>query len=236
MGWLSGLIKGGSDELGWDDLIRRVVAAIAQLAHDGAKGARVFPPAVIVKLEVAEGSVAVVQGFVDDPRFDREVGAGVANRCDVAATDLPLRSYVVAAADEVAVIAEPGAVPGGLELLIEGGDRAGAVLPLPPGRTELTFGRGEWHGGPAHVRNDLVVCEKNDFVSRRAGRLFRVARMLEVEALDQRDLLLVRRASGEVLRPARTARGRVAVGAGDVIELADGRGDAVRLVVRATEK
>jgi hypothetical protein len=69
-------------------------------------------------------------------------------------------------------------------------------------------------------------------VSRRAGRLWRAGPGFEIEALDQGDGLVVRRAAGEAIRPARTARGRLAVRDGDAIELGDGHGRAVRLVVR----
>ena len=40
-----------------------------------------------------------------------------------------------------------------------------------------------------------------------------------------------RRKGGEAVRPARTARGRVLVRVGDAIELGNGRGGTVRLVV-----
>jgi hypothetical protein len=55
---------------------------------------------------------------------------------------------------------------------------------------------------------------------------------VEVASLDQGDELIVRRASGETIRPARTSRGRVVVKAGDTIELGDGRGATVRLIVQ----
>ena len=101
----------------------------------------------------------------------------------------------------------------------------------PPAWSELAFGRGAWHGADHGARNDLVVCERTEFVSRRAGRLYRAGHQLEVAALDQGDQLVVRRASGDAIRPSRTARGRAVVGAGDAIELGDGRGGSMRLVV-----
>jgi ERCC4-type nuclease len=104
-------------------------------------------------------------------------------------------------------------------------------LPLPAGWSELAFGRGPWHGGDHGARNDLVVCDKTEYVSRRAGRLYRAGNQVEVAALDQADELIVRRASGESVRPARTARGRALVKAGDAIELGDGRNNVVRLVL-----
>jgi hypothetical protein len=231
MGWLSDLLKGGSNELGWDDLVRRVVDGVVALKRYGARGEVVFPGEVTVRITVGEGSVDVVQGFVDRPDLDREVDAALQNRVDVPAEDLPQREYVVSPADRTSVTVVEGA-PRAWQFVVEGGDLIGRTLALPAGWTEAAFGRGEWHGGEQHARNDLVVCEKTEFVSRRAGRLFRVGNHLEVAALDQGDLLLVRRASGETVRPARTARGRISVKPGDAIELADGRGECVRLVVQ----
>jgi hypothetical protein len=68
-----------------------------------------------------------------------------------------------------------------------------------------------------------VICEHTEFVSRRAGRLYRAGHLLEVTSLDQGDQLIVKRASGEAVRPSRTARGRAVVRPGDAIELTDGR-------------
>lgn len=222
MGWLKGMLRGGDDELGWDDLIRRVVDAIAALRRYGPKGEVAFPDEVIVRITVAEGGLAVIQGFIDRPELDREVGAALANRCDIAVDATPARSYVASAADRTTVTASEGA-PKSWRLAIAGGDRDGQTLALPPGWSELGFGRG--------IENELVVCDKIAFVSRRAGRLYRAGSVLEVAAQDQSDELVVRRASGETLRPARTARGRVTLKDGDSIELGDGRGSTVRLVL-----
>ncbi len=231
MGWLSDLLRGGSDELGWDDLVRRIVDALAALRRYGPRGEAAFPADAIVRITVPEGSTAVVQGFLDRPELDREVAAGVANRCDVAVDALPAREYVLSAADRLSVTASEGA-PRAWSVTIAGGDRDGTALPLPDGWTDLAFGRGAWHGADHGARNDLVVCERTEFVSRRAGRLYRAGHQLEVESLDQGDELVVRRASGEAVRPARTARGRAAVRHGDAIELGDGRGGVLRLIVQ----
>lgn len=231
MAWLSDLLRGGANELGWDDLIRAVVDEIAGRKHHGAQGEVVFPAEVVVRITVGSGSVDVVQGFVDRPELDREVGAALANRCDVALDQLPRREYVVSAADRTTIsVAE--AAPKAWQIVVEGGDRSGSTLTLPAGWSAAAFGRGEWHGADHHARNDLVVCEHTEFVSRRAGRLVRAGHLIEVASLDQGDLLSVRRANGETVRPARTARGRVSVRSGDAIELSDGRGGVVRLVVQ----
>lgn len=229
MGWLSKL-RGGGDELGWDDLVRRIVDAIAALRQYGPRGEVAFPDDIVVRITVPESTLAVVQGFIDRPALDREVVAAVANRCDVSADGVPAREYVVSAADRTAVTAGEG-TPRTWRLAIAGGDLDGASLALPAGWSELAFGRGAWHGADHGARNDLVICEKTEFVSRRAGRLFRAGHQLEVSSLDQGDELVVRRASGETIRPSRTARGRATLKAGDAIELGDGRGTTVRLVL-----
>lgn len=231
MGWLSDLLRGGSGELGWDDLIRRSVDALAALRHYGPRGEAAFPPDAVVRITVPEGAAAVVGGFLDRPELDREIAAALANRCDVAADALPAREYVLSVADRTSVTASEGA-PRAWRLAIAGGDLDGQALALPAAWTELAFGRGPWHGADHGARNDLVVCERSEFVSRRAGRLYRAGHQLEVEALDQGDELVVRRASGEAIRPARTARGRAVVRSGDAIELGDGRGGGLRLLVQ----
>lgn len=230
MSWFSDLLRGGSGELGWDDLIRSIVGELARLKRHGARGEVVFPMEVVVRITVGEGSVDVVRGFVDRPELDREVAAALANRCDVAIDQLPRCEYLVSPADRTAIsVAE--AAPRVWQLVVEGGDRSGTTLALPAGWSEAAFGRGEWHGLDQHARNDLIVCEHTEFVSRRAGRLYRAGHLIEVASLDQGDQLVVKRPTGEAVRPARTARGRVPVRPGDAIELSDGRAATVRLVL-----
>jgi hypothetical protein len=231
MGWLKGLLRGGDDELGWDDVVRRTVEAVARLRTYGQRGETVFPEDVVVRITVTEGGAAIVQGFVDRPDLDREVGAALANKCDLDVDALPAREYVVSVADRVSITASEGTSKT-WRLVIAGGDRDAQTLELPASWTELGFGRGPWHGADHGAKNDLVVCDKTEFVSRRAGRLFRAGHQLEVASLDQGDELIVRRASGETVRPARTARGRAIVKPGDAIELADGKGGALRLLVQ----
>jgi hypothetical protein len=221
VGWLSDLLRGGGDELGWDDLIRRIVEAIAPLAAYGRKGDVTFPEAVIVRITVEEGRQSVIQSFLDKPDLDREVGAALANKCDVQPQALPSREYVLSAADRTSITASEGA-PREWKIAIVGGDRDGQSLTLPATWNELQFGRGT---------NDITVCDKTEFVSRRAGKLFRTGNQLEVTSLDQGDELIVRRASGDTVRPARTSRAAAVVKAGDTIELGDGRGGLIKLVV-----
>lgn len=230
MGWL-GWLRGGSEELGFDDLVKRVAEAIAKLARYAERGRVAFPADVTVRIAVGEGSVDLIRGFVEKPELDAAVGAALANTADCAPDALPVREYEVVAANTTAITVREGS-PRVWQLEVDGGDLSGRVLSLPAGRKEARFGRGEWHGADQHVRNDLVVSESSEFVSRRAGRLTHVGHQLEVEALDQEDSLFVCRPSGEAFRPARTAKGRAALREGDVIELRDGLGRAVRLIVR----
>ena len=231
MGWL----RGGSDEVGWDDVIRQVVQAVAALARFGARGRVAFPPEVMIEIAAPAGAVELVRGFIERSDFDREVGAAIANRCDCPVADLPARAYRVAEGDRLAVRVEEAAASR-WRLEIQGGDRDGHVFEVPAGRSEIPFGRGEWHGSVQGGRNQLVVCDRTEFVSRRAGRLHGVGSRLEVEALDQGDFLAVCRGDGSVVRPLRTPSGRVAIGDGDAIEIGDGRGNerAIRLLVRRT--
>jgi hypothetical protein len=216
-------MSGDSGELGWDDLIRGIVDAIAPLKVYGPKGEATFPDEVVVRITVGEATQTVIQSFIDKPELDREVGAALANRCDVAPQALPTREYVVSAADRTSIVATEGAARS-WKIAVAGGDRDGTQLPLPASWSELAFGRGA-------ANNDLAVCDKTEFVSRRAGKLYRAGNQLEVASLDQGDELVVRRPSGETVRPARTSRGRAVVKADDTIELGDGRGNVLKLLV-----
>lgn len=227
MRWLTGLLRGGADELGWDDVLAKVVDALAAGAHYGARGEVTFAAAVLVEVAAPARSVEVVRRFVADARFDREVGAALSNRCDAAAAALPVREYDVVEAARLSALVRERA-PRAWQLVVQGGDLDGRVLTLSAGGpSELTFGRGD-----GKAPGELAICERTAFVSRRAGALHRHGAQLEVAALDQGDLLAVRRADGEVVRPSRTARGRAPLREGDVLELGDGRGALVRVLVR----
>lgn len=214
MRWLTSLLRGGADELGWDDLLRRAAEALADSATFGARGERVWPEAVEVELGVPPDQQATASRFAADPRFDREVAMAAANRCDVTAAELPQREYTVVARERAAVRVRAKEAPA-WELLIEGGDRTGRALAVPAGAGPWVLGRGE---GAC----ELAVCERTAFVSRRAGELRRQGAHLTIAALDQGDLLLVRQPDGTLVRPARTASGRVELREGAVIELTGG--------------
>jgi hypothetical protein len=81
------------------------------------------------------------------------------------------------------------------------------------------------------VANDVVLCEAERAVSRRAARLHRSAAGLEVESLDQREAMIVEKADGERLRPALAASGRVPVQPGDRIEFTDGKRTVLTVAV-----
>ncbi len=230
MRWLKSWVTGGADELGWDDLVRRAAKAIAEQAHYGPRGALAFPPEVDVDVAAPAGEVDVAREFVEDPDFDRQVAAALENRCDCPPSVLPFRSYSVAEGARLSLRARGRAgAPSRWVFRVAGGDSDDKLLELPAGRSEIRFGRGEWHGGDRQIQNDLIVCEDCPFVSRRAGKLLVTGNLLEVESLDQGDLLFVRRAQGQTIRPARAASGRAALREGDAVELSDGGELQIRL-------
>jgi hypothetical protein len=232
MSWLKGWLTGGDDELGWDDVVARIAAAIAERRQFGRKGESVFPAQVHVTVYAPAARIEVLRGFLDEPELDRRVQSELANTCDCEPSALPVCAYAAAEADRFDVRIEDRAGTAAWEIEVSGGDQAGARLAVPAGKRELRFGRGEWHGGDGQIRNDLVVSHKDEFVSRRAGRLVRVGHAFEVEALDQGDFLIVHRAGETSVRPARSASGRAALRSGDEIELSSGTGRAVRLTFR----
>src|SRR5688572_23902673 len=138
MGWLSDLLRGGGDELGWDDLVRRIVDAIVELRQYGPRGEVAFPDDIAIRITAPENSAAVAQGFLDRPELDREVVAAVANRCDVLPDAVPAREYLVSAGDRISVTATAGA-PKTMRFSISGGDLDGQALVLPAGWSELAF-------------------------------------------------------------------------------------------------
>ena len=230
MSWLRGWLTGGANEIGWDDLVDRIAAVIARGRQFGKKGEPVFPAELQVTVVAPAEALDVVRGFLEEPDLDRRVQAELANRCDCEPSALPLCAYAAAEGPRLEVQVEPRQGVAVWELEVAGGDRSGTRIEVPDKR-EIRFGRGEWHGGDRHARNDLIVSTADAFVSRRAGRLLRTGHSFEVEALDQGDFLTVHRGDNSV-RPARSASGRVALRSGDEIELASGDGDAVRLIFR----
>ena len=220
---LKSLLGGVMDgELGHPDLLRKVVDGISKLKRHADRGVEVLPPEVEVHITVGEGSVQVIERFVSDPAFDREVEAALLNRLVRAREDrMPVRRYFVKAGKrtQVSVKETP---PRSYQLRIEGGDRNGAAVPLPGEKRVFLLGRGPWHGDEQQISNDVVVSESEKAISRRAARFHRAGGSFELESLDQSEALVVSRPDGQRLRPALAASGRVPVQLGDVIEFTDG--------------
>jgi hypothetical protein len=225
---IGGAIQG---ELGQPDLLRRVTAGIVALARHAERGLPVLPPEVEVRIRVGDGGTQTIERFVQDPSFDREVEARVLNELVRLRPDgLPVRRYVVEAGDRNAVEVKEAPLRR-FRLRIQGGDRDGASITLPPTRRQYLIGRGDWHGDEMQVANDVVLCESERAVSRRAARLHRSAAGLELESLDQREALVVEKQDGERLRPALTASGRVPLAFGDRVVFTDGKNAVITAVV-----
>jgi len=231
MSWLPKWLGGGEGELGRDDLLRGSATAIKKVARYGERGKLVLPPELVVRIEVGEGSLEIARQFIEGADFDRELGALLANELDCELDELPLRQFEIVPGARTRVTLREGAARV-WQLTIEGGDRDGQTLRLPRGRSAITFGRGLFHGPEGSPRNDLVLCEATDFVSRRAGRFLLEGGRLEVESLGQGDRLAVRQSAGASIRPMRTTSGRAAVNDGDRIELDDGADERLRLILR----
>ena len=218
-------------ELGQPDLLRRVSAGIVALARHADRGLPVLPAEVEVRIRVGDGGTQTIERFVQDPAFDREIEARVLNELVRLRPDgLPVRRYVVEAADRTTVEVKEAPLRR-FRLRIQGGDRDGAAITLPPTRRQYLLGRGDWHGDEMQVANDVVLSESERAVSRRAARLHRSAAGLELESLDQREALVVEKQDGERVRPALTASGRVPLAFGDRIVFTDGKSPVITAVV-----
>lgn len=224
------MLGGGSDELGRDDLLRRVADGICLLKTYGARATELFPPAVKVRVTVANGAVGLIQSMLEDPAFDQEIEARVLNRMvSPRRHALPLRRYSVSAGISNLVQVEEDDSTALARLRIEGGDRDGQVHELPSLIRELRLGRGSWHGAEQRVRNDIILTESLPWVSRAAAILKRSGPYYEVESRDQKQFLAVLRPDGSRVRPEMAASGRVPFRPGDCIELVDGQDSTIRL-------
>lgn len=214
----------GRDLLDRPSLRQQVVRGVLTLRQRGAKGADTLPRMVRVTVRVAEGSLEVVRRFLDDPTFDDEVAAELANRLVGASADaLPVRLYdePVRGTPTGVSVTEAGDEPWAW-LEIEGGDRESKRVPLKASQVTYRLGRGPWHGEEGSVPNDVELPLEEDFVSRRAALLVRGGSAYLLEALDQQEHLTVVRGEGERIHPYRVRGGRVRLRHDDVIELDNG--------------
>jgi hypothetical protein len=224
-----GLGQASADELSQPDLLRKVTDEFVRLARHDERGVPLLPKEAEVHIRVGAGSVQVIERFVEDPSFDRELEARLLNELvRLQPEALPLRRYVVEAADTTSVEVRE-LKPRRYRLRIEGGDRDGARFPLPQGRRDFLLGRGEWHGDDPGSVNDVVLSESEKAVSRRAARLHRGSAGLEIEARAHRAGRGVGRPHRERVRPVLSANGRVVIGTEDVIEFTDGKQPVLRV-------
>lgn len=221
---IKALLGGSLDqgEFGKPDVLRRTVEGILKLRRHADRGVELLPQEVEVTITVGEGSVQLVERFVEDPAFDREVEAEVRNRLvNSPEGQVPARRYFVQPGKKTEVVVVESR-PRSYQLRILGGDRDGAVVGLPTSKRDFLLGRGQWHGEDQNVANDIVVSENERTISRKAARLHRVGAGFELQASDQREALTVLRPDGTRQRPALAATGRVGLRPGDLIEFTDG--------------
>lgn len=218
------------DRLDEATLRQTIVEQILALRQRGPLGIDQLPPVVETVIAVAsDRSVGVVRSYVDDPGFDDEVGAALANRLVGVGAALPLRLYTVRRAATTGIEVREARAGAWAELRVEGGDRDGAVVAITGDRPRYHLGRGAWHGDGEAPPNDIVVSEGDRFVSRRAAVLRRAGSALEITSFDQGEFLLVVRPDGKRIRPTHVPGGRVRLSIGDRIELTDGDRQAIVL-------
>lgn len=223
---------GGRDELDQPNLRQQIVEQILRLKQRGAQGAETLPAVVEVSVEVGEGSVGVVQGFLDDPGFDRDVEADLLNRLvKISEEGLPVRVYGRVQASSQTRVTVRETTEGHLAWLeVQGGDQHGTWISITTAQPEWRLGRGAWHGNDELVANDIVVSHEARFVSRRAAQLRRFGSGLMLESLDQGEFLTVIRRNRQRIRPTHVRSGMVAVHPGDTVEFTDGEEE--RILVR----
>lgn len=225
-------LQGGDDELGRDDLLRAAEEGILALKRHGARGKEVFPAGVKIVVRAPEGSLDTLRAFVKDPSFERDLEARLQNRL-VAVEALPARRYVVERGEPAGIAVEEDERALAGVFVVEGGDQDGARFPVDLGRKEWRIGRGRWHQerpDDQRLPNDIVLTETLPWVSRAAALIRRSGALLEVEARQQGEYLIVVRRDGTQVRPAMTASGRTPLAPGDRVELHDGQSG--RIVLR----
>lgn len=186
-----------------------------------------------VLIEVGGGSVAVVQSFVDDPEFDRDVGNDLLNRLVKIRRDaLPTRLYEVRAAARTKVTVAETADGNLAWLEVHGGDCGDSWYNLALSQAEWRLGRGPKHGDDDQMANDVIVSNEALFVSRKAAVLRRSGSGLMIESLDQGDYLAVLK-DGQRIRPTHVRSGTVRIRPGDAIEFNDGKSQSIKVRVHS---
>lgn len=228
-------LASGSDAPRDDDLLdqitlrQRIAEGIVALRQYDRAGKGVLPPAVEVLITAGPGSLEVARRFVEDPSFDEEVGAQVANAVVPLAGELPLRAYRVESGERPGVRVRESGDAVLAWVYVEG--RPALACPFRADRRELRVGRGPWHGAAASHTNDLCLEER--YVGRAALVLRRTGLGLAVEpAPGQAAFLALLRADGRRLRPGLdTVEASARVGWGERIELSDGASQRVTICV-----
>ncbi len=221
---VAGNDDGSADSLDEATLRQTLVERILALRQRGPMGVDQLPQVVEVTISVSDDrSVDVVRGYVDDPGFDDEVGAALANRLVGVGANIPLRLYTVERAGKTSIAVHEADGGAWAQMRIEGGDRDGVRVAIAGDRPRYHLGRGDWHGDGEAPANDIIVSDGDRFISRRAGVLRRAGSGLEITSLDQGEFLVVIRPNDQRLRPTHARSGRIRLAIGDRIELTDGR-------------
>lgn len=231
-------LSGGDEELSRDDLLRDIETGILALKRHGSRGREVFPAGVRIDVRAAEGSLVTLRAFLADPAFERDLEARLQNRL-VHVETLPARRYKVERGEPAGVTVTEDELSLAGVLVIEGGDLDGHRFPVDLGRREWRIGRGRWHQESAddqRLPNDIALTESLPWISRAAAILRRSGALLEVEARQQGEFLIVVRRDGTQVRPAMSASGRAAVRPGDRLEFHDGREGRVALRLDPAEE
>ena len=236
--WLRSVLSIESDrvELGAVDLRRHVVDAIKALAQYDRSGAQMLPASVALSITAPAADHAMVNRHLRDPSFDAEVKAALLNELyKLNRADLPPWSWSLVEGEGLVVTAVGAAARPVAWLEVRGGDHHGRIAPVVAGTRAFRMGRGERHGDDGDHFNDLQVSGSARFVSRRAAVLQRDGGRLMVQAVDQGDALIVRRADGERVIPARTVSQRAPIDIGDTLLFTDGGREQVEVLVRGEE-
>ena len=211
-------------ELGHPDLLRRVVDGIAKLKRHADRGVEVLPPEVEVHITVGEGSVQVIERFVNEPSFDREVEAALRNKLVRAREDrMPVRRYFVKAGKKHPGLGQGEPAPG-----LPAQDRRrrpepASAVPMQSDKRVFLVGRGPWHGDDQQVANDVIVCgdaRRRSAAARRGCTASAAASSSRPSTRAKPSSSRARTGSG--CGPPSSASGRVPVQPGDVIEFTDG--------------